>query len=211
MRRVLRVVRAVLLVGLTLLALATGAAWAYGAWTGNWHAVGGRWGGTTGDRFFLDAATEFGESCLLSGQDSEGPSVDSAWYWESWDSPTFLRLVGIVPFGCYVSIWDSGPRLPEGQRGFVSGDEGRGFRIRVPAWFPPVLFGAWPLLALVRYSVRRYRRRWRRIRGRCVRCGYNLIGLPDPRCPECGTALPADAPDVSAGGPGADARANGRS
>jgi fructose-specific phosphotransferase system IIC component len=25
----------------------------------------------------------------------------------------------------------------------------------------------------------------------CIRCGYNLTGLTQPRCPECGTPFPA--------------------
>ena len=33
----------------------------------------------------------------------------------------------------------------------------------------------------------------RRLEGKCVRCGYMLRGLTEPRCPECGTAFnPAD-------------------
>ena len=27
----------------------------------------------------------------------------------------------------------------------------------------------------------------REVKGVCVRCGYDLRGLPEPRCPECGT------------------------
>lgn len=26
--------------------------------------------------------------------------------------------------------------------------------------------------------------------GRCASCGYCLTGLPEPRCPECGTSFP---------------------
>jgi hypothetical protein len=39
-------------------------------------------------------------------------------------------------------------------------------------------------------------RRQRRPEGpRCQKCGYLLIGLPEPRCPECGT--PFEKPEAS--------------
>ena len=48
---------------------------------------------------------------------------------------------------------------------------------------PFLFFAAYPTLAFIRGPLRRHRRRKR---GLCVRCGYNLTGLPEPRCPECG-------------------------
>jgi ribosomal protein L37E len=27
--------------------------------------------------------------------------------------------------------------------------------------------------------------------GHCIQCGYNLFGLTEPRCPECGTPFPS--------------------
>ena len=32
-------------------------------------------------------------------------------------------------------------------------------------------------------------RRMRLMEGICARCGYNLTGLTEPRCPECGEAF----------------------
>lgn len=45
-----------------------------------------------------------------------------------------------------------------------------------------VLFATYPVIAFIRGPLRRVRRRRR---GRCVACGYDLTGLPEPRCPEC--------------------------
>jgi len=56
----------------------------------------------------------------------------------------------------------------------------------LPLWSLVTLFGPWPLWCFLRGPVRRARRR---AAGCCPPCGYNLTGLIDPRCPECGTAF----------------------
>lgn len=56
-------------------------------------------------------------------------------------------------------------------------------RIWFPAWAPIVLFGGYPLWVLIA-GIMRWR--VRRKRHRCQECGYSLIGLVEPRCPECG-------------------------
>lgn len=56
-----------------------------------------------------------------------------------------------------------------------------------PAWFWTCLFGFVPAVAMIRRPSRR--RELRRKLGLCVKCGYDLRGLPEPRCPECGTQI----------------------
>lgn len=55
-----------------------------------------------------------------------------------------------------------------------------------PVWLPVVVLLMYPAAAFVRGPFLRWRRRRR---GLCVRCGYDLTGLTEPRCPECGGAL----------------------
>ena len=62
----------------------------------------------------------------------------------------------------------------------------RALTIRVPLWVPFLVLSAYPVLAFVRGPVRRWRRRKR---GLCAQCGYNLTGLTEPRCPECGERI----------------------
>ena len=57
-------------------------------------------------------------------------------------------------------------------------------KIRLPLWIVIILFSIYPMVAAARGPVRRV---LRRRRGRCVKCAYDLTGLNDPRCPECGT------------------------
>ncbi len=57
--------------------------------------------------------------------------------------------------------------------------------IRLPFFLLAGLFGAYPMWQLALWN----RRIRRRMKGLCVNCAYNLHGLPEPRCPECGTAF----------------------
>lgn len=55
--------------------------------------------------------------------------------------------------------------------------------IDIPLWIPVVSFFAW-LSVLWRASSRR---KYRRRRGLCIKCGYELTGNVSGVCPECGT------------------------
>ncbi len=83
-------------------------------------------------------------------------------------------------FGFKVSIRDT----PQGR-------SNRMHRLILPMWFTSLLLVAYPIVALVREIRRRRRRR----HGFCRKCGYNLTGLPEPRCPECGTPFGGESTD----------------
>lgn len=63
---------------------------------------------------------------------------------------------------------------------------GQSILLWIPFWMLLVVFGAYPLLILVGFRTRRWRRRRR---GQCTKCGYNLTGNTSGVCPECGTAV----------------------
>ena len=53
----------------------------------------------------------------------------------------------------------------------------------LPSWMPFVICG----VIFYRCDPLRYSRRRKREKlGLCIQCGYNLHGLTEPRCPECG-------------------------
>lgn len=56
--------------------------------------------------------------------------------------------------------------------------------LSIPFWQPTAALLAYPIFML---ATRPIRHRWRRKRGICVRCGYNLTGNISGVCPECGT------------------------
>lgn len=58
--------------------------------------------------------------------------------------------------------------------------------IRLPPLALSGLLATYPTIAFVRGPVRRRRRRRR---GLCIRCGYNLTGNVSGVCPECGTEI----------------------
>lgn len=85
------------------------------------------------------------------------------------------------------------PRLFQGMFGTIleSGPTAGVERtVIIRLWVPVVLFGLWPLWCFFRGPLRRARRR---AAGCCLSCGYDLTGLAQPRCPECGHAFDRDA------------------
>ena len=61
-----------------------------------------------------------------------------------------------------------------------------GWIITVPFLLIALLFGLYPLVALLRGPVRRWSRRQK---GLCVTCAYDLTGNESGVCPECGKAV----------------------
>ncbi len=58
--------------------------------------------------------------------------------------------------------------------------------IECPYWFAFLLLAFYPTITFIRGPMCRRRRRKQ---GHCLTCGYNLTGLTEPRCPECGTGF----------------------
>jgi predicted amidophosphoribosyltransferase len=72
--------------------------------------------------------------------------------------------------------------------------------VRVPYWFPLVVFAAYPA-ARARSTRRAWTQRHRRAHGLCLNCGYDVRASTE-RCPECGDALlPARASPERSKGP----------
>ena len=56
----------------------------------------------------------------------------------------------------------------------------------LPLWLLMIAFAIYPAIAFIRGPLRRWQRHRK---GLCIRCGYDLTGLSESRCPECGTGF----------------------
>jgi hypothetical protein len=132
-------------------------------------------------------------------------------YWMEWGSRyTDREAWGFSLIRGGLGIWYNSPN-PE-QTYYERNFNTRGFRLnilehyegyrycyaRIPLWLPAALAAVYPVLTFIRGPLRRRRRRRK---GLCPNCGYNLTGLPEPRCPECGKQIERPVTAPTAGGP----------
>jgi hypothetical protein len=82
--------------------------------------------------------------------------------------------------------------------------------LRVPFWLIFLALATPPGLMFLLKALRFLRRRRRRLRGLCARCGYDLRGGTSVRCPECGEIGPASLLNTRDGGLYSPTAAGGR-
>ena len=91
---------------------------------------------------------------------------------------TFLTESQVLP----PNIFPSGARFHTGYASRARWVKPTNVLISFPLWPVGLLLLAWGC-----YPFLPQYRRWRRRKmGLCTNCGYNLRGLTEPRCPECG-------------------------
>jgi len=89
------------------------------------------------------------------------------------------------PVYCGTALEASSERSNRPVRSFQG--YGRERSLLLPIWFVSACLCAYPIAFFVIMPLQRGRRRGP---GFCLVCGYNLTGLPEPRCPECGAEVP---------------------
>lgn len=100
--------------------------------------------------------------------------------------PPELRNFGVGGYSPYTSWLPRAVDPPTGATSHPSffTRSGASWMFSLPLWIPALAFfllvAQWPLA----------RRRHRKL-GLCVKCGYSLQGLSEPRCPECGAEFQA--------------------
>lgn len=129
---------------------------------------------------------------LLGGPQSRRPPIVFA----RRSSRLFLVGAGGQPLGHLPAAFrsvDIGVDFDDSPPQFKSASGLTNYYIRLSLWLP-ALIGIG--LRFITLGVLRLRQQRRRKRGFCFNCGYNLTGLPQPRCPECGTMFdPGGRPD----------------
>ena len=127
---------------------------------------------------------------ILAGVIASAGIADLAgWYLEyAWYTPERHKMLYIVGLQGSALIVTHGPVLlydPPLLWAYPQqfGSTADRWLLSVPLWIPFIFFAAYPILVLIKTI----RRRLRRKPGHCSNCGYDLTGLPEPKCPECGT------------------------
>ncbi len=151
---------------------------------GRWQTVG--WNFQTADAgyglFFHRPGMQFHQFSVSDGPIAREGSVNV------WRMGVGYAAYAVHDFGKFTLI---GPSFEMGGYRVIGDEEGNArkclrYRMLVlPPWLLFALLVVSPAALLARGPLRRYRRRKR---GLCLRCGYNLTGLPEPRCPECGAS-----------------------
>ncbi len=101
--------------------------------------------------------------------------------WTQMELPPFSEGDGL--WGFAAEFGTSGLVMPQNDRPIRPI---HALTLTIPLWVPFLILATYPAIALIRDPVRRWRRRKR---GLCIQCGYNLTGLTEARCPECGRAV----------------------
>ena len=100
-----------------------------------------------------------------------------AYFWPGHNCDGFWPGHNIDGFQSLSTLWTFSCRRLD------TGGHRERIEVRLPLWLPTIVFTA---ASYTCYPLHLQRRRRRRKLGLCLKCGYNLRGLTEPRCPECG-------------------------